>query len=213
MSGGIVGWVTQVIKSLGYFGVAGLIALENVFPPIPSEVILPLAGLLTGQGQFSYIGVVAAATVGSVIGAWVLYALGLKLGKQRVLRLVKRHGQWLLLTEHDLHRASDWFARYGGKAVLFGRCVPGIRSLVSIPAGIERMPLGRFTLFTALGSGVWNAALVGLGWWLGRQWKQVSHYMQYANYAIWAAIIIAIAMFIWRRSRTSRSRPARGEST
>lgn len=202
MSGGIIGWVTDVIKSSGYLGVAGLIALENIFPPIPSEVILPLAGVLSGQGRFSYFGVVAAATAGSVIGAFVLYAVGYQLGKERVLRLVKRRGHWLFLTEDDLHRASGWFDRHGGKSVLLGRCVPGVRSLISIPAGIEHMPLGRFTIYTAVGSGVWNAALVGLGWWLGSQWQQVSQYVQYVEYAIWAGIIIAIAWFVWRRWRS-----------
>lgn len=202
---GIIGWATGVLESLGYLGVAALIALENIFPPIPSEVILPLTGVLAGQGRFTYWGALAAATAGSLAGAYVLYAIGYALGKERTHRLVATYGKWVFITEKDLDKSSNWFDHHGGKVVLVGRCIPGIRSLISIPAGIETMPLGKFSLYTVIGSGVWNAVLLGLGWWLGQRWQQVSQYVQYMEYAVWAAIIVTVVWFILHRTRSWRS--------
>ena len=145
----IAAWVTGVIEALGYPGLTALVALENVFPPIPSELILPLAGFLTGQGRFSFIWVLVATTLGSLIGALVLYGIGAAVGQRRVRHLVERYGHWALLTQDDLAKAENWFHRYGSLAVFTGRLVPVVRSLVSIPAGYSRMRLDTLSTMTA----------------------------------------------------------------
>lgn len=202
-------WVTGVIESLGYVGIASLIALENVFPPIPSELILPLTGFLAGQGRFWLPAAVQAATVGSVVGALILYGVARWLGEQRLRWLVGRFGKFLLLKEGDIDRASAWFSRHGGKAVLIGRLVPVVRSLVSIPAGFAPMPLSRFVLYTAVGSALWNGALIGLGWVLGDRWEQVQRYGQLLEYAVLAALVVGTGWFIWRRRTSRTERPNR----
>lgn len=196
---GLVELVADVVYSLGYFGLFFLIALENLLPPIPSEVILPLAGFLVGQGRFSFWAVLVAATIGSVSGALILYWLGRQLGEERLRRFVRRFGRFLLLDESDLDRAAWWFDRYGGAVVFFGRLVPGVRSFISVPAGIERMPLLRFTVYTVGGSTLWNAVLVGFGWVLGDQWALVRQYAQWLQYALLMAAVAGIAWFLWRR--------------
>src|SRR5262245_15922851 len=150
--GGLTKRVTEIVEELGYIGIAGLIALENIVPPIPSELILPLAGYMAWDGRFSLPVVIVAATVGSIVGALVLYAAGAWLGDARVRALVERFGGILGVGERDLDRANDWFDRYGAIAVLLCRLVPVARSLVSIPAGLRRMPLGRFVIYSGAGS-------------------------------------------------------------
>ena len=202
--GDLTGWVTDVIESLGYVGVAALIALENIVPPIPSEVVLPLAGFLAGQGRFSLPAVVLAATIGSIIGALILYGLAAWLGEERVRGIVERYGRFLRIDGHDLDRANDWFDRHGGAAVAIGRLVPVVRSLVSIPAGLRRMPLPRFLLFTAAGSTVWNAVLIGTGWVLGDNWEQVDQYATYVEIAILLLLAAGGVAFLYRRRTATR---------
>ena len=197
--GDLARWVTEIVYTLGYWGVAVLIALENVFPPIPSELILPLAGFLAGQGRLNLIGVLLAAAAGSLTGAYLLYGLGRWLGEERIRRFTRRFGRWLLMDEHDLDQAFHWFAGHSGRAVLLGRLMPGVRSFISIPAGVTRMPLGRFTLATALGSAVWDGALIGLGWWLGNQWHVIGDYADLLTFAVGAALAGMLALFLWRR--------------
>lgn len=197
-------WVTNVIEALGYPGLTILVALENVFPPIPSEVILPLAGFLTGQGRFSFPLVLAAATLGSLIGALILYGIGAAIGQKRVHWLFERFGRFALLTPADLTRAEDWFARYGAIAVLSGRLVPIVRSLVSIPAGYQRMPLLQFILLTILGSLIWNGALVSLGWALGENWHAVEEYVGWLQYVVIAVVAFLILRFVWLRLKQRR---------
>jgi membrane protein DedA with SNARE-associated domain len=201
---GISDWVTRIVETLGYVGVAALIALENVFPPLPSELILPLAGFETGRGEFNYVLMVLAATVGSVVGALVLYYVAVLVGEQRVRWLVRRYGRWFQVSERDLDRADGWFDRYSSLAVLVCRCVPLVRSLVSIPAGFRRMDLPRFVVLTAIGSAVWNAALIGAGWALGDNWHRVEEYVGYFQYVVIAAIVALVAWFAWRRLGPSR---------
>ncbi len=204
MLAGLEGWVVDVVYSFGYVGVALLIALQNVFPPIPSALILPLAGFLVGQGRFSFLPVLAAATSGSVASALVFYALGRWLGEERVRRLVGRFGRFVLVEEADLDRVNGWFERRGGTAVLFGRLVPGVGTFVSLPAGFWRMPLPRFVLYTALGTGVWNGTFIGLGWTLGARWRLVQQYSPVLQYAALAAAIVAVTWFLWHRRRKRR---------
>ena len=157
-------WVFRLIDQTGYIGVFFLMLAEIVFPPIPSEPILTLAGVLATQGRLSLALVLLAATAGSVLGALVLFELGGRLGRDRLVRLVERLP---LVDVEGLERAEAWFARHGSSAVFIGRFIPVLRSLVSVPAGIERMPRARFALLTALGSGMWNAAFIGIGYGVG----------------------------------------------
>lgn len=200
--GGLVGWVLDVIEALGAVGVGLLVALESVFPPIPSEVVLPLAGFLAGQGRMSFAAVVAAATAGSLAGALVLYWLGAALGTDRLERLAERVP---LMDRRDVRRADAWMARHGSSAVLLGRMVPGVRSLVSIPAGVRRMPLWRFSLLTTAGSAVWNVLFVSLGFLLGEQWTQVGEYSDLLNYLVVGALALAVSLVAARRLRRRRA--------
>jgi len=193
---GISGWVVDVVEALGPFGVGLLVLLENLFPPIPSEIILPLAGYLSGTGRLNVVTVIVAATLGSVIGALALYWLGAAVGEDRIRVWLRKLP---LMQESDLDRAQGWFDRHGGTAVLIGRIIPVVRSLVSVPAGVQRMPLWRFTLYTTLGSGVWNTIFVVLGYVLGNQWKTVGQYSDVLNYAVIAAIVLAVVYFGWKR--------------
>lgn len=198
---GLVGWVADVIAALGSPGVGLLIALENLFPPLPSEAVLPLAGYLASQDRLSLWGAVVFSTLGSVLGALALYVLGRLLGRNRIARLL---GPIPLVEAEDLDQAWEWWDRHGGKAVLIGRVVPLVRSFVSIPAGVERMPLLPFLGLTALGSLVWNVALIGAGWLLGDQWEDVGSYSDYLNYGVVLAILALLARFVWKRRHRIR---------
>ncbi len=195
----IANWVTDVVEAIGYVGVALLVALESVFPPIPSEIVLPLAGFVAGRGDANLIGMILAATLGSVIGSWILYGVAAAIGRNRVHRFVERYGRWFGVDTGDVERAEDWFDRRATMAVLVGRCVPLIRSLVSIPAGFRRMPLIRFTLLTAAGSAVWNTALIGAGALLGDRWEQVGDYVGILQWLVIVAIVGLVGWFVWVR--------------
>lgn len=196
----------DVIYALGYLGLALLLIAENLFPPIPSEVVLPLAGFLVGRGDLSFWGALAAATLGSTSGALILYALGRSGGR----RLVLRHGRWLHVDKEGLDRAEEWFRRWGDPTVLFARVVPVARSIVSIPAGTMKMPLWRFILLTTIGSALWNAALIGAGVVLGNNWSTVQNWVgSYSNAVLIVAAIAAAVFFVLRHRRKRRSRKPR----
>ena len=183
-------WAADVLAALGSFGLLFLMLAENLFPPIPSEAILPLAGFLVGRGELGGVQAVAAATAGSVLGALILYALGRWGGRAVVLR----YGQLLRVTEHDLDRAEGWFDKYGDAVVFFARMVPLARSVVSIPAGMLEMPVLRFTLLTTLGSALWNTLLVGAGWFLGANWERVSAIVGSISNAVLIIAVVAIVV-------------------
>ena len=185
----------NTIASTGYFGVVFLMFIENVFPPIPSEFIMPLAGFMAADDKFSLIGVIVAGTLGSVFGALPLYYLGAKLGEERLKRLAERHGRWLTVSPEDVDRANKWFDRHGAFAVLFCRLVPGIRSFISIPAGINRMNLASFLLFTIIGASVWTSILAYAGYVLGTNFRQVGEYLDIATYIVFGTIIV---FYLWR---------------
>ena len=204
---GLAGLIADVIAALGPIGVGVLVALETLLPPIPSELILPLSGYLASRGRMSLATVIIGATVGSLVGALVLYGAGAALGRERLRRLAELTP---LVEVGDLERAEQWFDRYGGLAVLVGRMVPVVRSLVSVPAGVVAMPLWRFILYTTIGSGVYNLVLVGSGWLLGSRWKTVEQYSNYLNYAIYAAIAVAVGLFVVKRLRRRGARQPSG---
>ena len=195
---GIGQWVQDVMGSLGYVGLALLLLLENLFPPIPSEVVLPLAGFFVGRGDYTFWGALLASTVGATVGALLLYGLGRWGGRALVLR----YGRWLHVSGEDLDRAEGWFARHGDLVVLGARVIPGARSLVSIPAGTARMPLLRFTTLTTIGSAVWNAFLIGAGYVLGANWNMVQNWVgSYSNIVLAAAVAVTAVYLVYRRFR------------
>lgn len=183
-------WVQDVIEQLGYLGVALLVVLENVFPPIPSEIVLPFAGFVAQQGSESVVLMILAATVGSVIGALIMYWIAAIIGDERLHAFTRRFGKWVQIREADLTRAEEWFDRHAMSAVLVGRCVPLIRSVVSIPAGFRRMKLIPYIAYTFLGSLVWNIALVGAGAVLGENWERVEPVV--ATFQ-WIVIVVILA--------------------
>ena len=195
---GLSGFVADVIAALGAWGVGLLTLVETVFPPIPSEVVLPLAGFLAQQGRMPLPWVFVAATFGSVLGAWLLYTAGARLGSQRATRILCRLP---LMEPSDVTRAEGWFDRHGRSAVFFGRLIPGVRSLISLPAGSRGMPLGTFLLFTTAGSALWNAALIGAGVALGTQWQRVEQYAGLLDKVVIAVLVGLVGWAVVRRVR------------
>ncbi|MCL7456642.1 DedA family protein [Micromonospora echinofusca] len=201
--GGLTGWVAGVIDAAGAIGVALLVALESIIPPIPSEIVLAMAGYLASEGRFNVVLVGLAATAGSLGGALVLYWLGAAAGEDRLKRWLDRLP---LVDLDDLEKADRWFERHGRWAVLFGRMMPVVRSLISIPAGANRMPLPEFIAFTTLGSGIWNALFVGLGYALGSRWQQIEQYSKWFDYGIIAVFVVMIAWWAVKKTRRRRDR-------
>jgi membrane protein DedA with SNARE-associated domain len=194
--GGVTGWVIRIMETLGAPGAGLAVALENLFPPIPSEVILPLAGFTASQGRMSLVAVIVWTTIGSVAGAVVLYLIGALLGRERTRAIAARLP---LVKLSDIDRTEAWFARHGRKAVFFGRMVPLFRSFVSIPAGIERMPLPVFLLFTTLGSLIWNTVFVLGGYLLGENWRTIQDYAGTYQRVVLAVGVLAVAAFVVAR--------------
>ena len=207
-------WIVHTIESSGYPGIALLMFLENVFPPIPSELIMPLTGFTAAQGKLSLPLVILAGTIGSVIGQLPLYYLGHFLGKKRLMRLADRYGGWLAIGGEDIQKSSAWFAQHGSQAVLFCRLVPGVRSFISIPAGICGMNLPKFLLYSAIGMGVWAGVLAYLGHLLGENYGKVERYMGPATYVVFGLLALGAVVWVVRRKRgagRTRSSDARTE--
>jgi membrane protein DedA with SNARE-associated domain len=202
--GNIAYWAVEAVYSFGYIGIAVLIGLINLHVlPIPTQLILCLAGFLVGQGQFTFALVLLASTIGAVAASLVLYYLGAWIGESNLRRLVKRFERFKLLFVADLERASEIFGRHGGKAILTGHLFPGVGAMISIPAGIKRMPVfGRFMIYTILGCLLWNGGFIFLGLLLGSNWPVVKEYSSIIEYSVLAILIMGIFVLIWRRWRT-----------
>ncbi len=201
----IVQWATDVAYSFGYIGIAFLTGLGNLHLPIPTEITLPLAGFLVGQGRFSFFPVLIWTTASAVIASVILYVPGRWFGEERLRRLVRRFGRFVLVKESDLDKASRLFEQHGAMAILIGRLIPGVGTLISVPAGIYRMPiLGWFMFFTVLDSIVYNAIFIGLGWALGAHWTLVGEYASIVQYPVLAAIALGLLWFAWRRLRARK---------
>lgn len=196
---GAAGWAVDLMEHLGGPGAGLAIFVENLFPPIPSEVILPMAGFAARLGELSLVGAIVWTTVGSVLGAWMLYALGAYLGPDRIRRIVSRMP---LMDGEDVDKSRAWFAKNGSKAVFFGRMLPLFRSFISIPAGIERMNFALFTALTLLGSLIWNSVFVLAGYLLGANWHRVEPYASALQYIVLAAVVLGIGWSV--RSRLTR---------
>ncbi len=199
----------QLIDRAGEVGVGVLIALENLFPPIPSEVVLPFAGFRAERGDLNLVLAWVAATVGALVGALILYGLGAWVGSERLHELAGK--RWfVVLAQRDYERGERFFERHGGKIVLFGRCVPLVRSVVSVPAGVARMPVLRFCLYTAAGSAVWNALFIGAGYQLGQNYERVERWVSPVAYTVLAALVVWAAWLTWRKLRRLRTSRAAG---
>ncbi|MFJ7497523.1 DedA family protein [Streptomyces sp. NPDC097727] len=202
-AGGVAGWAADLVDTMGGPGAGLAIALENLFPPLPSEVILPLTGFAAGQGVIGLASALFWTTLGSVVGAVVLYWIGMLFGRDRM------HAIWArlpLVRSSDLERTEQWFAKHGTKAVLLGRMVPIFRSLISVPAGVERMSLPLFVTLTAVGSLLWNSVLVMAGYWLGDRWDLVETYVGVLSKAVLVLVLAAVIVYVSLRWR-SRPRP------
>lgn len=204
---GLAGWAAQLVDTMGGFGAGLAIALENIFPPLPSEVILPLTGFAAGQGVLSLASALLWTTGGSVVGAVALYWIGVLLGRERLYAIWERLP---LVKTSDLERTEAWFQRHGTKAVFFGRMVPIFRSLISVPAGIERMRMPVFITLTAFGSLIWNSVLVLAGYWLGDQWERVEQYAGLFSKVILVLVALAVLVFIALRLTRGTGRRRRG---
>lgn len=198
-------WVVDVVQSLGYVGVFVVVLLGSLYLPVPTEFTLPLFGFLVGQGRLSFLPVVLAGAAARVSAAVFFYSLGLRIGETRLRRMIARAERTKLVYGSDLDRASAAFQRHGGTAILAGHLIPGVGALISIPAGLKRMPVRwRFLGYTILGSTTWTATLVGLGWALGRRWQVVEVYASFVGLALLAALVIGASWFLWRRWRAHR---------
>jgi membrane protein DedA with SNARE-associated domain len=193
-------WLEQVIITLGYTGIVIVMFLESLFPPIPTELLMPFAGLMVNQGHFSFSGVLLAGTAGSLLGALTLYYLGQYVGEPLIRSVIRRYGPYLLLTERDLNRSLHFFERYSEAVVFFGRFIPLIRSLISLPAGLTRMPLGRFLFFTALGSGLWNGLMSYIGVILGENWAELLIFVKQYEILVVVALVALILFFVLKRA-------------
>lgn len=192
----ITDWSVRIMELLGGPGAALLIALENIFPPLPSEIILPLAGFTASQGNMHFVSIIIWTTIGSLIGAVALYYIGAWLGRERIRHLAARLP---LVKVTDINKAEHWFMKHENQAVFIGRMIPVVRSLISIPAGIEKMPMKLFILYTAAGSLLWNSALISAGYLLGEQWHIVEAYVGILQYIVIGAFAIFVAHFVITR--------------
>lgn len=196
-------WAVGLMETLGAPGAGLAIALENIFPPLPSEIILPLAGFTASQGGLGLIEVIIWTTIGSVVGALALYGIGAWLGRDRMHRLLVKVP---LVSVEDANRTEAWFDKYGRATVFFGRMIPIFRSLISIPAGVTRMSMWRFIPLTAAGSLIWNTIFVLAGFYLGENWGVVEKYAGLVQNVVIAIVLLAIVVFIWRRVSVIRER-------
>ena len=199
-------FITSWIAAGGAFAVAALMFLENVFPPIPSELVMPLAGYNAATGSSAPVLTFLGGVVGSVAGAWLWYEVGRRLGRERIMDWIDRHGRWLTLDRHSIEQALDWFDRHGAAAVFFGRMIPTVRTLISVPAGLQNMPLGRFLAYTTAGSMIWVGALFGAGYLLESQYERVQGWLNPVTNGIIAVIVL---LYLWRVFR-GKGRKQRG---
>jgi membrane protein DedA with SNARE-associated domain len=190
--------IVEVVSAFGYLGVFALMLLENIFPPIPSELIMPLAGFVAARGELNFIGVIAVGTAGSVVGALPWYYAGARLGQASMRRLAKRWGHWLTLSPEDVDKASAWFDRHGKAAVFFGRLMPAVRTLISVPAGIVRMPMPLFLLYSSLGSLIWTALLALAGFALESQYEKVAEYLDPISTGV---VVLFVVYYLYRLVR------------
>ena len=189
-------WITSTIYSLSYVGIGFLMFLENLFPPIPSELIMPLAGFVVQQGKMDFTLVVLAGVIGTVLGALPWFYAGRLLGEERLKKLCDRYGKWLGISGEDISKSKNWFDRYGNKAVLLCRLVPGVRTLISIPAGIGNMNIIPFLIYSTIGTTLWVLLLTYAGFALGQNYKVVETYIDPISKVVVIVVVVAFAGFV-----------------
>lgn len=199
-------WIVGLLKETGYFGIAFLMFAENVFPPIPSELIMPFAGFTAASHEINLYVAILAGSVGSLLGAILWYYIGVFIGADRLKRFAMRHGRWLTLTPGDIDEACKWFNRHCGKAVFFGRLVPAVRTFISVPAGIAGMPLGKFLVYTTAGTVLWTALLAVAGYLLESQYEKVSEWLNPVSNLV---IGILVLVYLYRVATFRRRVPKR----
>jgi membrane protein DedA with SNARE-associated domain len=203
----MLNWLIETIGALGYVGIALLAFLENIIPPIPSEAIVPAAGYAAARGELTLFGVIVAATLGSLVGALPLFALGYWVGEKRLIALADRYGAWVTVNGADIERSVQWFARHGINAVFLARLVPGVRSLISIPAGITHMKLLPFVIFTAAGSSIWTAVLAVLGYGLGENHEAIKGVLEpISRVVVIGGAIFTLCWIAWRWQAQRKAR-------
>lgn len=186
----MIDFFQNLIDSLGYFGVFLLLFIENIFPPLPSEVVAPFCGYAAARGELNIAGVIVAAVLGSMVGQMPWYYAGKLLGEKRIEALAARYGRWLTVTPHEVQRVFSWFARFGAASVFFGRMIPAIRAVISLPAGIAEMPLGKFLLYSLVGTTIWMGGLAYAGYRLGQNYELVEQYMGPGTKIVVAVIVL-----------------------
>jgi membrane protein DedA with SNARE-associated domain len=191
-------WIIGLVRSGGYAGIVFLMTIENIFPPIPSELIMPLTGYLAATDALVLWGAIAAGTLGSLVGAVALYYVGRRLGSERMKQFADRHGCWLAVSRRDIERSEHWFERHGVIGVLACRLVPGIRSLISLPAGMARMNIALFLIATTVGSALWAAVLACAGYWLGSNFAAIEQWIGWLTVAVIAILFALYAQRVWR---------------
>lgn len=200
-------WIKGVIETLGYPGIVLVMALENVFPPIPSELVMPLAGFMANEGTFNIFGVIIAGMIGSVLGALILYGFGAWANELLIRRFIRRWGRYAFISEDDLNVSLGYFRRYGQAVIFFGRLIPLVRSLISIPAGMNRMPLPTFLFYTVLGTTIWSAVLSYAGWVLKENYELVAGYVERYQSVVVALIVVGVLVFVYLRIVKPRLNP------
>lgn len=198
-------WITDIMDSLGYLGIAFLMFLENLFPPIPSELIMPFAGFTVAQGKMNFALVVLAGLVGTLLGALPWYYVGYAFGEERIKHFADRYGRWLTITSRDIEKANRWFDKNGKKAVLTGRLVPGVRTLISLPAGLNRMPFLPFLFYTSVGSLVWIGLLTFAGYALGNNYELVEEYIKPISTLVLVTLVVGAIFWVVKRKMRSHS--------
>lgn len=189
----LLNWITDLMQSLGYVGIAFLMFLDNIFPPIPSELIMPTAGFISSQGKLNLVLVIIAGSFGSILAACVLYALGHYLNEQRIIKWLEKYGKWLFIKPDDVLKAKQSFNQHGKKIVFFGRMVPALRSIISIPAGMAGMPFSQFLLYSSLGTIIWTSLLACGGFYLGENYEILGKWISKASGVITVVLILLIA--------------------
>ncbi|EKY7671946.1 TPA_asm: DedA family protein [Listeria monocytogenes] len=200
-------WITSIMADFGYIGIFVLIMVENLFPPIPSEIILTFGGFMTTVTSLNVVMVIIVATLGSVVGAILLYKVASYFGKERLTKIVLKYGRILRLKESDIERAESFFLKYGSWAVFLCRMIPLIRSLISIPAGMTKMKMSRFLILTTVGSLLWNTVLIGLGAVLGESWNEIVVFMDSFSTIIYSviAILVVVGLGFFFRARFKKT--------
>lgn len=194
-------WIFRIVEGLGYLGIALLTLLENVFPPVPSEVVMPLAGFIASKGELGLAGAIIAGSIGSLAGSTIWYFIGRRVGSRRLREWVDKHGRWLTMSNEDVDKVHEWFQRRGRTAVFIGRLIPGIRTWISVPAGLSDMPFWPFFLYSAVGTTIWTAMLTIAGYWLGSNFQNLEKPIGLASTAVF--VIIAV-WYVWRQFRWSK---------